>query len=45
MATGVVIGFGGIRSVVDGVGAPVDQTAPNHVDGMTALTRLAGWPV
>jgi hypothetical protein len=45
MATGVVIGQGGIRSVVDGVGAPVDAVTPNGVDGMTALTRLASWPV
>jgi hypothetical protein len=44
MATGVVIGQGGIRHVVNDAGASVDAAAPNHVDGMTALARLASYP-
>jgi hypothetical protein len=44
MATGVVLGQGGIRHVVDGDGPAVDAAAPNHAEGMTAVARLLSWP-
>jgi hypothetical protein len=44
MAAGVVIGQGGIRHIINDTGDAADAATPNHVDGMTALTRLLSYP-
>jgi hypothetical protein len=45
MATGVVLGVGGIRHVVNDAGAPVDATQPDgEIYRMIALSRLASYP-
>ena len=44
LAAGVVIGQGGIRHIINDTGDAADASAPNHVDGMTAVTRLLAYP-
>jgi hypothetical protein len=44
MNTGVIIGQGGIRHIIDSAGAAVDASAPNNLFGLEALARLASFP-
>src|SRR6478735_2086670 len=44
LAAGVVIGQGGIRHIINDTGDAADASAPNHVDGMTAVTRFLAYP-
>lgn len=44
MSTGVIIGLGGVRHIIDNSGAAVDASAPNNLFGLEALARLASFP-
>jgi hypothetical protein len=37
LSTGVIIGLGGVRHIINNTGAPVDATAPNNLFGLEAL--------
>jgi hypothetical protein len=44
MSTGVIIGLGGIRHIIDNAGPAVDAARPNNVWGQEAFARLASFP-
>jgi hypothetical protein len=44
MSTGVIIGLGGVRHIINNTGAAVDAAHPNNKFGLEALARLGSFP-
>lgn len=44
LSTGVSIGLGGVKHIIDSAGAAVDASKPNNLFGQEALARLASFP-